>query len=246
MLTKFQSFEPHFMGVVGKPNKLFTPEATQRYPLGARFKYGLRTFHYALAGGTALLAGNIVSPASLATEVNKSIGAAVASGATSIPDITTAAAQLNLDGGMMIVNDVDGQGESYEIVSSKANADTSTSTDLILRDPLITALTTDSQVELYSSVYYDLDKSSDVASHISGIPTMPVTKDYYFWLQTWGPCSALAGDTIAAGDVLVADTTDGAVDTAEAGTIITQNIIGFALTAGTEGEHNGIFLRITH
>jgi len=243
MLDKFQSFDPHFIGVVGKPKNLFVPEATQKYPLGARFKYGNRTFHYSYAGGTALIAGTLVIGAAYPLEVNKSVGTAAAIGATSIPNITTAAALLNLDGGMMIVNDNDGEGNSYEIISSKANADTGTSTDLVLRDPLLVALTTDSQVELSASPYFDLDiAATEATDHIVGIPNMAVTANYYFWLQTWGPCACLAGDTTAAGDLLVEDGTNGCVTPA---TVFTSNIIGVALTTGTATEYNSIFLKIT-
>ena len=242
MLTKFQSFEPHLLGVVGKPKNLFIPEATQRYPLGARFKYGQRTFHYAYAGGVALAAGKLVYSTDTPAEANVTVGTAAAIGATSIPNITTTAAETALDGGMMIVNDVAGQGHGYEIQSSSANADTSTSTDVVLRDPLKIALTTSSQVELYSSPYYDLDIATDVNHLIAGVPIQAVTKNYYFWLQTWGPCSILIGDTTVAGELVGPHTTDGSVGPLTAAA--TEASIGKAMTAGTGSEYNGIFLML--
>jgi len=241
MDAKFRAFEPHMLGVTGKPKSLFTPTESQLYPLGARFRYGQRTFHYAYAGGVVLAAGKLVASTDSPAEANVTVGTAAAIGAETVPNITTTAAEANLEGGMMIVNDVDGQGNSYEILRSAANADTATSTDVWLRDPLLVALTTDSEVELYSSPYYDLDLSATVTDRIPGVPIMAVTANYYFWLQTWGPCGILVGDTIATGDLLTPHTTDGSVCP---GSVFTSNIIGVALTPGTTTEYNGAFLTI--
>jgi hypothetical protein len=182
----------------------------------------------------------LVKSAQLPAEVNKAVATAASAGTYEV-QVTTSAAQLYLAGGYMVVNDANGEGLSYRIKSSKANATTATSTDLVLYDPIVTALTTSSEVELYGSPYYDLDLSAAVTDHISGIPPIPVTEDYYFWLQTWGPCGCLTGATTAAGDVLVPHTTDGSVMPAAA---YTSNFIGYALTAGTAGEYNGINLRV--
>lgn len=238
MLTKFQSFEPHLLGVVGKPKGLFVPEAVQRYPLGARFKYGLRTFHYAYAGGVELGIAALVRSTDDPAEANVTVGTAAAIGAISVPNITTTAAEANLDGGIMIVNDEAGQGQTCDIIKSAANADTATSTDVWIRDKLTIALTTSSQVELYSSPFYDLDVVTGVNDLIQGLPNMVVPVNYYFWLQTWGPCSCIAGGTLVAGEPIIPHT-DGSVLPA---TAITEQIIGRALTGGTSGEYNGIYL----
>jgi len=248
MLTKFQAFQQHMIGVVGKPNNLFIPEATQRYPLGARFKYGPRTFHYAYGGGVALAAGKLVAGTDMPAEANVTVATTAAIGATEVPNITTTAAEINLDGGMMIVNDNEGEGNSYGIVKSKANAALATSTDVTLADPLAVALVAaSSQVELYSSPYYDLDLSAAITDIIIGVPPVVVAIGYYFWVQTWGPAAVLAGATLVAGSLVSPHTTDGSVGplitvTAET---ITENVVGYALTAGTATEYNAIFLRIT-
>ena len=228
-----------------KPSQgIYEESVTQKAELGFRIRVGDRVFHYAYAGGVALGAGALVAPAGYIAgtlEVNLAVGTAASVGTYSIPNITSAAAWANLAGGYMVVNDVAGQGQIYRIKSSKANADTATSTDLTLFDPLETALTTSSQVELYSSPYYDLDITGNVTDHIVGLPPIAVTANYYFWLQTWGPASCLVGATTAAGDLLVPHTTNGSV---APGSVFTSNIIGFALTAGTASEYNGIVLRI--
>jgi len=227
-------------GLIKPSQGIYEESATQKAEIGFRLLVGDRVFRYSYAGGVALAAGKLVKSAQLPAEVNKSVAAAASIGAKSVT-VTTAAAQLYLAEGYMVVNDVTGEGICYKIKSSAANATTATSTDITLYDPLSVALTTSSQVELYGSPYYDLDLSAAVTDHISGIPPIAVTANYYFWLQTWGPCAALVGATTAAGDMLVPHTTDGSV---APGSVFTSNIIGYALTAGTATEYNGIWLRV--
>jgi hypothetical protein len=231
-------------GPIKPAQGIYEESATAKADLGTRIQVGDRTFMYAYAGGTALVAGTLVAPANWIAgtlEVNLTVGTAASVGTYKVPNITSAAAQTALAGGYMVVNDVAGQGQCYKIKSSSANADTSTSTDLVLYDPIETALTTSSQVELYCSPYYDLDITGNVTDHIVGVPPIAVTASYYFWLQTWGPCGLLVGATTAAGDLLVPHTTDGSV---APGSVFTSNIVGFALTAGTATEFNGAFLRL--
>jgi len=227
-------------GIIKPAQGIYEESVSQKAEIGFRLLVGDRVFRYAYAGGTALAAGKLDKSAQLPAEVNKAVAAAAAAGTYEVA-VTTAAAQLYLAEGYMVVNDADGEGLSYRIKSSKANATAATSTDIVLYDPIVTALTTSSEVELYGSPYYDLDLSATVTDHISGIPPIPVTANYYFWLQTWGPCACLVGATTAAGDLLVPHTTDGSVCPAS---VFTSNIIGFAMTPGTAGEYNGIFLRI--
>jgi hypothetical protein len=230
-------------GPIKPAQGIYEESSTQKAELGFRILVGDRIYRYSYAGGVALAAGKLVTPAGWVAgtlEVNKDVEAAASVGSYSVT-VTTAAAWTHLDGGYMVVNDEAGEGQVYRIKSSAANADTATSTDITLYDPIETALTTSSQVELYTSPYYDLDLSANVTDHIVGVPPIAVTANYYFWLQTWGPASVLVGDTTTAGDLLVPHTTDGSVCP---GSAFTSNIVGFALTAGTIGEHNGAFLRL--
>jgi len=70
---------------------------------------------------------------------------------------------------------------------------------------------------------------------------MVVAANNYFWLQTWGPCSCIAGGTLVAGEPIIPHT-DGSVLPATA--VTEQMTIGRALTGGTSGEYNGIYLTI--
>lgn len=242
MLSKFRNYSPQSYNIVGVPDNIFTPTATQEYPIGARLRYRNWTFHYAYAGGTELAAGKLVYSTDTPAEANVTVGTAAAIGATEVPNITTTAAEANLDNGVMIVNDVAGEGHTYAIKRSAANADTATSTDVWLYDPLRVALTTSSQVELYSNFFYDIDIATDVNNLVAGVPMMVVTANYYFWLTTWGPVSCLSGATTVAGEPIIPHATDGSVGPATA--VTEQMTIGRALTGGTDTEYNGIHLML--
>lgn len=231
------------LGITKPPQGVYSASANQVVELGYKIQMGDRVYRYSYAGGTALTVGVLVKSAQLPAEVNKAVTAASA-GVYEVT-VTTAAAQLYLQGGYMVTNGstpAHGAGQCYRIRSSKANATTATSTDLVLYDPLETAITATTKVELYGSPYYDLDIAAAITDHCSGIPPIAVPANYYFWLQTWGPCSALCGNSsIAVGDMLIPLVTTGAVDVA---TAFTSNIVGYALADGTDTEFNAIYLRI--
>lgn len=233
---------PAGFGLIKPAQGIYEASSTAKAKIGTRLQVGDRVFYYAYAGGTDLAAGKLVEPASITPEVNKACGTAAAAGAYEVTNITTAAAQLYLAEGYLSVNDADGEGLTYKIKSSKANATTSTSTDVTLYDPIVTALTTSSEVTLMHSPYWDLDLSATITNHIVGVPPIPVTANYYFWCQTWGPCAVLQSSTDAAGSIMVPHTTDGAVTTQSA---YTSNIVGFQMVVGVGGEYRLVWLRIT-
>lgn len=219
---------------------IFEASATAKAKLGTRVRVGERVFYYAYAGGVALAAGKLVTMANPAAETDKAVEAAAAAGTYEVT-VTTAAAQTALAEGYMAVNDAAGEGLMYRIKTSAANADTATSTDLVLYDPIVTALTTSSEVTLLPNQFYDLDIMDDVTDPIVGVPPIPVTANYYFWCQTWGPCPVLQSGTDAAGSIMVPHTTDGAVTTQ---TAYTSNIVGYQLVVGVSGEYRPVFLML--
>jgi len=231
-------------GAIKPAQGIYEESATAKADVGTRIQVGDRTFFYAYAGGTALVAGTLVNAAGWIAgtlEVDLAVGTAAAIGSYSVPNITSAAAWTTLAEGYLVISDAVGEGHIYKIKSSKANADTSTSTDVTLYDPLAVALTTASKVELLTSQYYDLDIASAITDPVTGVPPIAVTANYYFWCQTWGPCALLVGATTAAGDMLVPHTTDGSVSP---GAAYTSNIVGYSLTAGTAGDYPGATLRL--
>jgi hypothetical protein len=232
---------PTGFGLIKAAQGIYEESATAKAKLGTRVQVGDRVFYYAYAGGVALVAGKIVSQAAVAAETNKTVEAAAAAGTYSVT-VTTVAAQLYLAEGYLCVNDAAGEGLMYKIKNSAANATTATSTDITLYDPIVTALTTSSEVTMLLNPYYDLDLSATITDHIIGIPPIPVTANYYFWCQTWGPCPGLGTASTAVGSLVVPHTTDGALVIQ---TAYTSNIVGSQMVVAVSGEYRPVFLRIT-
>jgi len=227
-------------GPIPPAQGIYEESATQKAELGRRICVGDRVYRYAYAGGVALLPGKLVYPAALTPEIDKNPLAAVAAGKYEVT-IVTAAAQTNMAEGYLCVNNDGGEGMLYRIKTAVANATTSTSTDLVLYDPIVTALATTTEVILMSSMYYDLDLSAAITDTVAGIAPIPVTANYYFWCQTWGPCLALGTAATAAGSIVVPHTTDGAIVIQSA---YTSGIVGTQLVVGVSGEYRPIYLRI--
>jgi len=220
---------------------IFEISATQKADLGFRLRVGDRTFHYGYAGGVALIAGSLLESATLVAEEGKSPSADVAAGATTLT-VTTAAAQSTCAEGYMFVHEGAGEGHAYRIKQATANATTATSTDLVLYDPIVVAMTAAaSQVAIMNNLYYDLDIHATITKYVVGVAPMAVTANYYFWCQTWGPASVLQSGIDAAGSILVPHTTDGSVTIQ---TLYTSNIVGVQLYTGTAAEHQPVYLRI--
>jgi len=222
---------------------LYEISSTQKGPVGTRVRVGDRVFRYAYAGGTALVAGNLLECATLVEEEGIVPSAAVAAGDTEFT-IVSAAAQTDLAEGYMFTHEEAGEGYSYRIKKATANADTSTSTDIVLYDDIHVALTTSSEVALMNNFYYDLDVHATITKFAVGVAPTAVTANYWFWCQTWGPASVYQRGTDAAGSIMVpnATTETGSVTTQSA---YTSNIVGFNLFVGTAKQNQPVYLRIT-
>lgn len=223
---------------------IYDISSTAKAQLGTRIEFSDgRVFRYALNGAVALTPGTILTSLVVnALKLNLAVEAAVPLDGTSLTVTTTVAVTTGAEGFVQI-NDAAGEGIQYKIKSSKANADTSTSTDIELYDPIATALTTDSQATIVPSLYTDLVISATVTDHIIGVAPIAVTAEYYFWVQTWGLCPVLSTAATAVGSRVVPSATDGGYVIA---TARTSNEIGFAYgTVGVSTEYKPIYLQIT-
>lgn len=206
-----------------------------------------REYRYVKAGGTALVAGKVYDgPANSTDFANISVASAAAAGATSITVTlgSTAATANQFAGGVVVVNDVDGQGFTYTIDSHPA-ADASASLVLTLHpdEPVVTALTTSSQVTLIPNQYNGVIIHAATETGIPvGVAVQNITASQYGFIQTRGPVSALCDANVAAlgQQVDASTTTDGSVTL---GTVATAGI-GYALAQGVSTEYNPIFLNI--
>jgi hypothetical protein len=203
-----------------------------------------RKFRYAKAGASNLVAGNVQQgPAIVANHQNIAVATAAAIGANSVTVTlgATAATANQYADGYMVVNDVDGQGHSYKILSHPA-ADSAASLELTLDDKIKVALTTSSEVCLIANpwngvIIYPTTSTQTVA----GVAPFAVTAGEYCWLQTGGVASMLADGAIG---VMTGVAVPSSV--AGAGKIMAATLsqIGYALQAGVDTEYRAVFLTI--
>lgn len=187
--------------------------SSKKHKLGTRMELpDGRVFYYAFSSGT-IGAGKL---AMQANHVNVkhikdlSVLAAAATGATTITyQHTGGTLTANiLNDGMVIVNDVDGEGVVYVIKSHSALAATAASTaTLVLEedDGIAEALTTNSQIGLRTNKFLDAElwDASDIDGIALGVAPVEVVDNRYFWCQTWGSVALLTEGTLILGNVVV-------------------------------------------
>lgn len=223
-------------------------EPTASMALGAKIEANDGSiWRYVKAGATALVPGKLYDgPATISTHTNIAVAAAAVAGATSITVTlgATAAAADQYAGGVVAVNDEDGEGETYSIASHPA-ADASASLVLTLDavTPIVTALTTSSQVTLIPNEYHGVVIHAQSETGVpAGVAKKAITALYYGFIKTRGATAVLHdGSPAAIGQQVDASTTtDGAVTL---GTVATAGI-GYALAQGVSTEYNPVFLTI--
>jgi len=225
---------------------LFEQSMTAKHSIGTRrpLEDG-RVFVYAKAGTANLNAGQLCVASSIVddhVDINIKKAASVGDKAVTVTLGNTSVSLNQYKGGFLIINNSDGKGYQYKI-RDHAAADASGDLEIKLYDAIKVALTTSSKACLikhpYDSVVISATDQLDLAT---GVPPVNVTAGYYFWLQTWGPCSCLADETLAIGNTLTIGTgTAGAVEVKDA---ISEQRVAIANQAGVDGEYRQIFLTI--
>ncbi len=240
-MSKFTSDEVVHAG--GIRTNTSTPEAS----LGQKaIDSGGRTFRYVQAGDTALVVGKLYDGPANATD-NANI--AVVKGTAGESEITvtlgsTAATVNQYAGGVVVINDVTGEGQTFTIKSHPA-ADASASLVLTLDDDetVVTALDTDSQATLIPNQYKAIviHAASEAGAPV-GVAVTAITAEFYGWIQTRGPVSCLHDATPAeiGEGVDASTTTDGSVTESVAPLLQ----VGVALVQGVSTEYNPIFLTL--
>jgi hypothetical protein len=162
-----------------------------------------RVFYYAENSGSAITtAGQIVDGIAAVGAHDMDLAAAATSANelsfTSGTSLTVTKNQYK--DGYVYFNDGPGQGEVYRI---KENTAVSSATGLKITvdepDGIRTALTTSSLFGLMYSPYKDvkiLDGDGTMTTGPLGVTTIPVTADYFCWIQTSGPAAVLSGAVV--------------------------------------------------
>ena len=228
------------------PGSVRTNTSNIEFDLGAKaVTPDGRAYRYIKCGATDLVAGKIYDgPIAVANHTNITVvtGTALANTVTVTLGATAVTAN-QYAGGVLVVNDVTGQGFTYSIKSHPA-ADASAALVVTLDadESIVTALTTSSQVTLVANQYNGLVVHATTEAGIPvGVAVTQVTALYYGWIQTRGPIGSLIGATTAIGQsVAASDTTEGAVEIGDG----ILPVIGYAITAGVDTEYNPVFLTI--
>ena len=162
-----------------------------------------RVFYYAENSGSAITtSGQIVDGIAAVAAHNMDVAAtATSANALSFTSGTSLTVTKNqYKDGYVYFNDGPGQGEVYRI---KENTAVSSATGLKITvdepDGIRTALTTSSLFGLMYSPYKDvkiIDGDGTMTTGPLGVTTIPVTADYFCWIQTAGPAAVLSGAVV--------------------------------------------------
>lgn len=220
MLTGAQQASPSDVGKIS---------SAQQTALGARVSTpDGREFRYIKAGGTALAIGKLCQqPAVVANHQVCAVAEAAAVGAKRVK-VTLGATAATADqyaGGFVNVTDSAGAGQSL-LAAGNAAIDSSGSGYIELAEPVTTALTTSSKVNLTISPFNGciISSSSVTTELIVGVPQIAITAAYYGWAQIRGLGSVLVNGTPAAGAGLTASATTAGATDVEGTSTVTQRI----------------------
>ena len=232
------------------------------HDIGDRLQLGNRTFFYARAGATGLSAGFLSEAAILAGGVSYNqtkcpVVVAAAAGTkkvylTAISGTQTANIFAN---GFAILDDTSPTPDDFYTMRIKSNTSLLTSgvaSYIELYDELPIALTTSDYVDLTANPYNAvvIANYSTPTSPVVGVPIIPVTAYYYFWIQTYGPCGVFSNEgPLTNGKLVVRSTaTDGSVETYSVANSVTPatmtDPVGYVMNIGTDAFCATVFLKI--
>lgn len=227
---------------------LFDADTAQSMDLGAKaVTNDGRAYRYVKVGATALVAGKLYDgPANVANHTNVSVASAAAAGDQTITVTlgATAATANQYAGGVIVINDVDGQGYTYSIKSHPAaDASVSLVVTIVANESVQEALTTDSQATLIPNQYNGIIIHAATESGVPvGVAIDDIAENSFGWIQVEGACGILQDASAAAlgKSVGASTTTDGSV-TANDGTL---KEVGTMLATGVSTEYNPVHLTL--
>ena len=223
--------------------------ATQQWPLGTKLRDGERWFRYVLAGGTSLVAGNVLgAKAVIAGHLDEALNSAV-KGATAVlftPSATAITANEYRDG-YLNINDDAGEAYALKVLNHLAETTGTTEFTVNLIDPVAVALGAGATGTLVQSPYGEVIQVA-VTTRVGqavGAGCGIVTNAQFGWIQTHGPASVLGAGTLVIGDdVIVPTGTAGACGPRTTALAVKEQVIGRVMTVNASGEHSMIFLTI--
>jgi len=227
------------------PQDIFVVSTVQETDLGAKVvSSDGRSFRYVKAGAVALVAGKLQqAPAIVANHQNVAVAAVASAGAKEVTvKLGDTAATVNqYAGGILVINDVDGQGFSYTIKSHPA-AGSAASLVVKIDEEIQVALTISSQASLIANLYNGVIVNPTTATNVPiGVAILNIAAGSFGWIQTQGAVSCLNDAGTAVGLGLAPS---GSVAGALATVAATTNQVASALQTGVDTEYNVVNLCI--
>ena len=219
-------------------NDAFTVTADLVHDLGTKGRTpDGRTFIYSKNGSTEIAAARLVKMADVTGDHENVVfqtAGVVGDREIKVTIATTEVSANEYIGGVAVINDGTGQGYTYSITEHDTGDGTIT---FKIAEPLQVATTIATTVQLIRNKYYGtLITDADLANVPIGVTPRVITASYYYWLQTYGPCSILIDATTkpTAGQPLtIGDVTSGAVEVVAA---VTEPIVGQAMIGVTVAD----------
>ena len=214
-----------------------------------------RVFYYAENSGTAITTGGQIVDgiAAVGAHDGDLATAALAAGALTVTTSTSLTVTKDqYKDGYLFINDNAAQGEVYRIKSNTAVA-SAASCEITIDEPdgIRTAFTTSTQFGLMYSPYKDvkiIDGNGTMTTGPLGVTTIPVTADYFCWIQTAGPAAVLSGAaTFVVGDAVGISKADedGTADLWDASTEEDTRPIGTSMgVVSVDTEYGWVMLAI--
>lgn len=227
----------------------FLESLDQRFPLETKLVYGERVYRYAKMGAVAGAAGSLYqSVVPLVGHIDEVIGTH-AIGITALDftpavDTTDDLTADELADGYININDDIGEGQLLRIKSHPAIAGAVLGV-LTLYDPVHIAIGANATGTVMHNPYRNvIIHDSPPTALAVGAAVIPVTANYYCWLQSGGPASVLTQGTLVIADLCVPSATvDGAVMPSAA--LETDGpSVGNVMIVNANGEHSGVRLTI--
>jgi hypothetical protein len=192
--------------------------SAQFHPLGTKMILpDGRIYYYAENSSAAITTGGQVVDGIQAVVAHDMDLVAAAASAEATSFTTTTSLTTTKDqyaGGYVYINDGPGQGEVYS-VRSNTLVSSAAGLSITIEDDggLATALTTDTRFGLMYSPYKDIKikdgQGGTETTGVIGVTAMPVTADYFCWVQTSGPAAVLMGAQVAVvGDAIAVSQQD--------------------------------------
>ena len=229
---------------------LYEISSEQLHMLGSRLEIGDgRVFYYTKAGAANLVACKMNEGAAPeANHLKCAVAEAVSPGYSTIK-LTLGATLVTLNEyaeGYLNIDNGGGGYTSYKIKGHAAGA-LSTTVSFNLYDPVQVALTGSMFGTLTKNPWKDVVVAPASAAQAQlpvGVNSVAVTAAYFFWCQTWGPCSCLLG----AGPPAISDLL--MTSAATAGALIVYAVtasrtpVGILMRAEAAADYGLVFLTI--